>query len=104
MYILVIPLAANAAWLGYKNNTMGSIVVIQAIFVVINGQVKTSGLAWKCMNVNLAKWPDLCAAWLCYIYYLKQEQLLLSYCIDCNKMSISFPFRWCNHGCPVDLS
>jgi hypothetical protein len=90
--IALIPLAANAAWLGYKNNT-GSIVVIQAAdLVVINGQVKTGrpGKAHTLYPGEVA-WDPIAApgSRMISIYDPKQNNRVIHQDrIDCNKNDI----------------
>jgi hypothetical protein len=90
--VALVPAFADAAWLGYKNNT-SAIVIIQATdLVVVNGQVKTGrvGKAHTLYPGEVA-WDPIAAAGsrLISVYDPKQNNHLLHQDrVDCNKKDI----------------
>lgn len=90
--VALLPTFADAAWLGYKNNT-GAVVVIQATdLIVVNGQVKAGrvGKAHTLYPGEVA-WDPIAAAGsrLISVYDPKQNNRLLHQDrVDCNKKDI----------------
>jgi hypothetical protein len=88
----LIPAFADAAWLGYKNNT-SAIVVIQATdLVVVNGQVKTGrvGKAHTLYPGEVA-WDPIAApgSRMINVYDPKQNnRAIYQDRVDCNKNDI----------------
>jgi hypothetical protein len=88
----LIPTIANAAWLGYKNNT-NAVVVIQATdLVAVNGQLKP-GRTGKphTLYPGEVAWDPIAAPGgrMVSIYDPKQNnRLLLQDRVDCNKNDI----------------
>jgi hypothetical protein len=92
LVVALAPTFANAAWLGYKNNT-NAVVVIQATdLIVVNGQVKPgrTGKAHTLYPGEVA-WDPIAAAGgrTIAVYDPKQNnRLILQDRVDCNKNDI----------------
>lgn len=90
--LALAPTFANAAWLGYKNNT-SAVVVIQATdLVIVNGQLKP-GRTGKphTLYPGEVAWDPIAAPGgrMISIYDPKQNNhLLLQDRVDCNKNDI----------------
>jgi hypothetical protein len=90
--LALVPAFADAAWLGYKNNTNAIIVIQAADVVVVNGQMKTgrSGKAHTLYPGEVA-WDPIAAPGgrLISVYDPKQNnRLLYQDRVDCNKNDI----------------
>jgi hypothetical protein len=90
--VALIPAFADAAWLGYKNNTNGIVVIQATDLVVVNGQVKTGrpGKAHTLYPGEVA-WDPIAApgSRMISIYDPKQNnRLLYQDRVDCNKNDI----------------
>jgi hypothetical protein len=89
---VVVPSFANAAWLGYKNNTIAVIVVQASDVVIVNGQVKQTrpGKAHTLYPGEVA-WDPITAPGprLLAVYDPKQNnRLVYQDRVDCNKNDI----------------
>jgi hypothetical protein len=89
---VVVPSFADAAWLGYKNNTTAAVVIQAADVVIVNGQVKQTrpGKAHTLYPGEVA-WDPIAAAGsrLISVYDPKQNnRLIFQDRIDCNKNDI----------------
>jgi hypothetical protein len=90
--IALIPAFSDAAWLGYKNNTGGIVVIQAADLVVVNGQVKTGrpGKAHTLYPGELA-WDPIAApgSRMITVYDPKQNnRVIYQERVDCNKNDI----------------
>src|SRR5437773_7222531 len=88
----VVPSFADAAWLGYKNNTTAVVVIQASDVVIVNGQVKQTrpGKAHTLYPGEVA-WDPIAAPGprLIAVYDPKQNNRLLSQDrVDCNKNDI----------------
>ena len=88
----ILPSAADAAWLGYKNNTTAVVVIQAADVVVVNGQVKQirAGKAHTLYPGEVA-WDPITAPGprLVGVYDPKQNnRLVYQDRVDCNKNDI----------------
>jgi hypothetical protein len=89
---VVVPSAADAAWLGYKNNTTAVVVIQAADVVVVNGQVKQirPGKAHALYPGEVA-WDPITAPGprLISVYDPKlNNRLVYQDRVDCNKNDI----------------
>jgi hypothetical protein len=88
----LVPAFANAAWLGYKNNTTAIVVIQAADVVVANGQAKTGrvGKAHTLYPGEIA-WDPIAApgSRMISVYDPKQNnRLVFQDRVDCNKNDI----------------
>jgi hypothetical protein len=90
--VALIPAFANAAWLGYKNNTNAVVVIQTTDLIVVNGQVKPGrvGKAHTLYPGEVA-WDPIAAPGprMISVYDPKQNnKLLMQERADCNKNDI----------------
>jgi hypothetical protein len=95
--LALLPAFANAAWLGYKNNTNAVVVIQTSDLVVVNGQVKPGrvGKAHTLYPGEVA-WDPIAAPGprLISIYDPKQNnKLIFQDRADCNKNDIFLSFQ-----------
>ncbi|HEY1377181.1 MAG TPA: hypothetical protein VGF55_10330 [Gemmataceae bacterium] len=89
---VLVPACADAAWLGYKNNTNAVVIVQASDVVIVNGQVKQArpGKAHTLYPGEVA-WDPIAAAGprLIGVYDPKQNNRLVHQDrVDCNKNDI----------------
>jgi hypothetical protein len=89
--VFALPSAANAAWLGYKNNTNAVVIIQTTDLVVVNGQV-TAGRSGKAhaLYPGEVAWDPIAAPGprMITIYDAKQKTRLHQDRVDCNKNDI----------------
>jgi hypothetical protein len=94
--VFVFPSTADAAWLGYKNNTNTVVIIQTTDLVVVNGQVAAgrSGKAHALYPGEVA-WDPIAAPGprLVTIYDSKQKTRLHQDRVDCNKNDIFLSFQ-----------